>query len=367
MTGLFVNAMKVVLKVVIPVLLVGGIFVAGAMFGPLYKAASSVVKIEDGLYSFEFKGDDGMDGLLEEGGASSSGEMVPYITDFLTKGFVTSSTANPVSPDYGCSTLKVRSADGAVLMGRNFDWSQSLCIVAHVKPKGGYEYVSAFDGNLLGMGDGWKPEGFMDKIKALSCLFFALDGINEKGLAIADLMAGDSDETHQNSGKPDLTTSSALKYMLSKAADIDEAVALLGTIDMHSDVGSAHHYSMADASGRSVVVEYVDDRIVVTETQVVTNHYLCDRKYLVGKKQGDFRQEKLEEVYGLTGGVMNEDELFGAMKMVWQYGHGDDSFSGTQWTEVFNLSEPSMALCFDRNEASLHRFELGGKKTAKEK
>ena len=364
---LFVNTMKVILKVVVPLLLVCGILVAGAIFGPLYKAASSVVKIEEGLYCFDFEGNDGMDRLLEEGGASSSGEMVPYITDFLTKGFMTSSTVNPATPDYGCSTLKVRSADGAVLMGRNFDWDQSLCIVSHVKPKGGYEYVSAFDGNLLGMGDGWKPEGFMDKFKALSCLFFALDGINEKGLAIADLMAGDSEETHQDSGKPDLTTTSALKYMLSKAADIDEAVALLGTIDMHSDVGSAHHYSMADASGRSVVVEYVDGSIVVTETKAVTNHYLCDKKYLVGKKPGDFRQEKLEEIYELTGGVMNAEELFGAMKTVWQYGNGNDSFSGTQWTEVFNLSEHSMTLCRDRNEASLHRFELGGKNIARKK
>ena len=89
----------------------------------------------------------------------------------------------------------------------------------------------------------------------LTGLFVALDGINEKGLAIADLMAGDSIETHQRTSKPDLTTTGAICYLLKNAANVSEAIDLLKGIDMHSDIGSAHHYAMADASGRSVVVE----------------------------------------------------------------------------------------------------------------
>ena len=331
---------------------------AGISFGPLYKAASSMEKLDEGVYCFEFKGDDGMAEFLEKGGAASSGEMVPFITGFLSRGFVSQKNTESVPQDYGCSTLKVQSPDGAMLMGRNFDWSQALCLIAHVKPKDGYEYVSMFDGNLFGFGEGWKPEGITNQFMALASLFGALDGINEKGLAIADLTAGDREETHQDNGKPDLTTSCALKYMLSKAADIDEAVALLGTIDMHSDVGWAHHYSMADASGRSVVVEYVDNEIVVTETPVVTNHYLCGSKYLVGKYQWDLRQETLEDACTQSSGIMDEEELFEAMKKAWQYGNDDDSFRGTQWTEIFNLSEPSVSLCWNRNEKALIKIEL---------
>ena len=40
--------------------------------------------------------------------------------------------------------------------------------------------------------------------------------------------------------------------------NVDEALALLEQYDMNSDIGTAHHYAIADASGRSVVVEYVD-------------------------------------------------------------------------------------------------------------
>ena len=345
---------------VLVLLLVIAVAAVVFLFGPNYKAASSVRKLAEGVYYYEYEGNDGFDKLLETGGASSAGEMAAYIAGFLTKGLAVSKEVETVPQDYGCATLKVVSPEGDVLMGRNFDWTQSLCIISRVKPKGGYEYVSAFDGRLLGFGDEWKPEGLPNQFMALSSMFFALDGINEKGLAIANLVAGDREETHQDSGKPDLTTTCALKYMLSRAADIDEAIALLKTVDMHSDVGWAHHYSMSDKSGRSVVVEYVDGEIVITQTGVVTNHYLCEQKYMVGKYPEDMRQEKLEEACNAAGGVMGEEELFNTMKFAWQSESADGSFQGTQWTEIFNLTKPAMTLCWNRDEKSVHRFDLTG-------
>ena len=354
----FVRRILLALGVILLVL-AGIIIFAAITFGPLYRAASSVKKLDEGVYYFEFKGDDGMEKFIAEGGAPSAVEMIPFITDFLFKGFAPQQAVESVPQDYGCSSMNVRSPEGNVLMGRNFDWSQALCLIAHVKPEGGYEYISTFDGNLFGFGEDWKPEGIQNQFMALAGIFYALDGINEKGLAIADLTAGDREETHQDNGKPDLTTTCALKYMLSKAADIDEAISLLGTVDMHSDAGWAHHYSMSDASGRSVVVEYVDNRLVVTESPVVANHYLCSEKYLVGKYPWDMRQETLENIRMQKDGIMDEAGLFEAMKQAWQYGNDNDSFRGTQWTEIFNLSESSMTLCWNRNEASVFKIEMG--------
>ena len=42
---------------------------------------------------------------------------------------------------------------------------------------------------------------------------------------------------------PDLTTTDAIRYMLNNAANVGEALSLLNNIDMHSDIGSAHHYA----------------------------------------------------------------------------------------------------------------------------
>lgn len=41
------------------------------------------------------------------------------------------------------------------------------------------------------------------------------------------------------------------------------------------------HFPLSDASGRSVVVEYVNNEMKVTETQAVTNFYLTE-----GEKYG---------------------------------------------------------------------------------
>ena len=58
-------------------------------------------------------------------------------------------------------------------------------------------------------------------------------------------------------------------------------------------------------------MEYVDNRMVVTESPFVTNHYLCEEKFQVGLHEGDHRHEKLMEQYDKAGGVMNEKQLTG--------------------------------------------------------
>lgn len=326
------------------------------LFGPLVKGAMSVQKLDEGLYYMEYKGDDGFAGLIEKGGGRSSDELVGYVISFLSKGFYNPSKPTPAAVPYGCSALTVRTPDNEVLMGRNYDWGtatgepDATGIILHSIPKRGYETITTFDGDFFGFGEGWLPEGFVNQYLALSGLFFALDGINEKGLAVADLMAGDRAETHQNSGKPALTTTSAISYLLKNAADVDEALDLLRGIDMHSDIGSAHHYAISDASGRSVVVEYVDNEMVVVESPAVANHYLCEAKRNVGLFEGDHRYEELCNRINRLGGTMSKDSLQDAIQSV--------SISGTCWTMVMDLAHPSVTYFSHRHFDTPFRFEL---------
>ena len=153
-------------------------------------------------------------------------------------------------------------------------------------------------------------------------------------------MAGDSIETHQRTSKPDLTTTAAIPYMLKNAANVDEALKLLEGIDIHSDIGTAHHYAMADISGRSVVVEYVDNKMVVTESPAVANHYLCEQKLNVGLTEGDDRYDRLCQRFDQTQGVMSEKQLTDAIATVSQPQR--KGFLGTAWTMVMDLSHPSV-------------------------
>ncbi len=332
------KGLKITLLSVLGLVIVAGVLV-WMEFGALIKGANSCVKLDDRLYYMEYKGDDGFDGLMAKGGFEKADDMVGYIIEFLSKGHYKPEVETSKEP-YGCSALTVKTPDGSVMMGRNFDFPSAIGLIMHCIPDKGYETITTFNVEFYQFGEEFKPEGFKNQYMCLSGLFVALDGINEKGLAIADLMAGDSIETHQRTSKPDLTTTAAIPYMLKNAANVNEALKLLEGIDMHSDIGTAHHYAMADISGRSVVVEYVDNKMVVTESPAVANHYLCEQKLNVGLTEGDDRYDRLCQRFDQTQGVMSEKQLTDAIATVSQPQR--KGFLGTAWTMIMDLSHPSV-------------------------
>ncbi len=350
--------MKKVLKIALLSVL-GLVVVIGVLmwleFGPLVKGALSAEKIDDGLYYMEYRGDDGFDGLMAQGGFESADQMVSYIVEYLSRGHYKPEVQTQKT-DFGCSALTVKTPEGGVMMGRNFDFPSALGVVLHTIPDRGYETITTFNVKFYGFGEDYKPEGFSNQYLALIGLFVALDGINEKGLAVADLMAGDTIQTHQRTSKPDLTTTAAISYLLKNAANVDEALDLLRGIDMHSDIGSAHHYAMADASGKHVVVEYVNNEVVVVESPAVANHYLCNAKLNVGLAEGDDRYDRLCERYEQTGGVMNEKQLTEAIGAVSQPER--EGFLGTAWTMVMDLKHPSVTYYSRRHFDKPLHFEL---------
>ncbi|WP_081773303.1 MULTISPECIES: linear amide C-N hydrolase [unclassified Prevotella] len=332
------KALKITLFSVLGLVVLLGVAV-WMEFGPLVKGANSCVKLDDGLYFMEYTGDDGFDGLMAQGGIEKADQLAGYAIEFLSKGHYKPEISTS-KQSYGCSALTVSTPDGGILMGRNFDFPSAIGVVMHCIPDKGYETITTFNVEFYNFGEGFKPEGFKNQYMSLTGLFVALDGINEKGLAIADLMAGDTVETHQHTNKPDLTTTAAIPYMLKNAANVDEALHLLEGIDMHSDIGSAHHYAMADATGRRVVLEYVDNKMVVVESPAVTNHYLCQQKLNAGLEPGDKRYDVLCERFSETGGVMTQEQLTSAIASVSQPQR--EGFLGTAWTMVMDLKHPSV-------------------------
>ena len=138
---------------------------------------------------------------------------------------------------------------------------------------------------------------------------------------------------------------------------MDEALELLRGIDMHSDIGAAHHYAISDASGRSVVVEYVDNRMEVVESAAVANHYLCASKRNVGLMEGDRRYDILCRRIDDAGGVMDKRQLTEAIAAVSQP-QRESGFLGTAWTLVMDLTHPAVTYYSRRHFDKPLRFEF---------
>lgn len=321
-----VKIILIVVSAIIASVLITGVL-AWCAFGDNVSAAASVEKLSDNLYYMEYKGDYGFDGFLDEGGAASEEEMANYIIFMMSGGFFKPDTQE-VELDFGCSTLSVYDKSYS-LMGRNYDWQgdKGNAMIIHTIPDDGYESYSTTWLDFLGFGEGFCPEQFSEKYMSIAAVYVPLDGMNEKGLCVADLIAGDNAQTHQLSDKPDLTTTSAIRLLLDKAANVDEAIELLSQYDMNSSIGMAHHLSISDAEGNSVVVEYIDDEMVVTETEIVTNHYLAKGdKEGVGNEESHNRFEKITE---LKDGVNSTDTMAGCMEAV---SYEDE----TQWSIVYD-------------------------------
>ena len=129
----------------------------------------------------------------------------------------------------------------------------------------------------------------LDEVKTLAALYAPLDGMNEAGLAVSVNMIRDSAAIGQNTDKPDITTTTAIRLLLDQAGNVEEALELLGQYDLHGSMGMMIHFAIADSTGRSVAVEYVDNEMIVTETPVLTNFYLAE-----GEKQGIGTQQSHE-------------------------------------------------------------------------
>ncbi len=322
------------------VVLVGSFY---AMFHNELATLQSMKKVDDyALYTMEYKGDYGFDDFLAAG-ASTDGELIQFVSAKLLKGI-------PVEfsiPNLGCSTFNAATPDGAKIFGRNFDLTYSPALFVKTQPDNGYASFSTVNLGFLGYNEEKLPDGLLSSIITLAAPYAPLDGINEKGLAIGVLLIP-TEATNQQTDKIDITTTTAVRLVLDKAATVDEAVALLKQYDMHSSANSSYHFQIADANGKSVVVEYVDNEISIVEMngnwQAATNFLLTPGDYDFGK--GQDRYATLEKTLTENKGILSEAEGMNLLEAVSQPLHMNDEneMTGTQWSIIYNQSELSATI-----------------------
>ena len=299
-----------------------GVFIYGGwkMFGDEIQAIRTLRMIDDKVYTFTYKGDYGFKGFLEQGGAKTDEEMARYIAAFLSKGYMDIPSADSVQINAGCT-----SVDSEAILGRNFDFKdegQSIVIV-RTEPDDGYKSISTSTFAFLGYNADWHPVAGMDGFLALATIYIPLDGMNEKGVCVADLIEIDGKTTPFDTPKPDLTIVGAIRLILDYAACVDEAVELLEQYDIHPSIGSAHHLSIADGK-RSVAVEWDCGQMHVTETSSVTNHCLWESRQNEMTAESHRRMEAIRNLV-----PANRQESLDAMRMA---SYKDE----TIWTVLFD-------------------------------
>lgn len=293
---------------------------------------SEIIEFEEGLSGVKYEGDYGFDRFLANGGATSDAQVAQFLTKNMLSG---TNTINFEGVPFGCSTISVKDEKGNALFGRNFDWNTCNAMIVQSKPINGYASISTVNMDFISM-SGISLSDIPDQMQALCCLYAPLDGMNEKGFVVSVNMIQDSATISQNTDKPDITTTTAIRLLLDKAANVEEAVGLLKQYDMHASMGYMMHLALADTNGNSVVVEYINNEMIVTQTPVVTNFYLAEgEKNGIGTQQSHQRYDILIECLS-DNKTMNMEHVRDALNRVSKKNFGE--FESTEWSIVFNQS-----------------------------
>lgn len=351
----------IIKKTLFSILLVVIILAAGTVFvfRNEIKTVNSIQKVDDyGFYTMEYAGDYGFDDFLLTG-ASNDKELIEFVTKKLLKGIPITISG----PDLSCTTFNAQTPDDTFIFARNFDMDYSPAMIVHTKPQNAYESISMVNLAFLGYKDEYMPDQFSDRIIALAAPYVPLDGMNEKGLAVGVLLLPDK-PTMQQSQKVDINSTTAIRLLLDKAATVDEAVALLQKYDMHDSADSCFHYQIADAAGRSVIVEYVNNKMQVLKPenawQVCTNFYLAPgEKFNLGEGQDRYEiaMKGLNEKNGIIT-AKDAMQLLEAAKLKDALDTNSGILYNTQWSAVYNNSLKSVDLCIGQDYEQVYHYSI---------
>lgn len=319
------------------------------------EVGTAVTELEPGFLTVRFEGDDKFEAFLEQGGAASDREVLQFLTGTMlgsTEGLSFEGDA------FGCSTISVENTEGGYYFGRNFDWNKcdAMMVVSH--PSDGYASFSTVNVDFIRQGTGFASHFLSDGVLTVAALYAPLDGMNEKGLCVSVNMIQDTDTISQDTGKPDITTTTAIRLLLNKAASVDEAVELLGQYDFHASMGYMIHLAIADSAGKSVAVEYVDNEMKVIETPILTNFYLDEgEKNGIGTSQSHTRFEILEQTLEEQP-VMDRGQVRDALASVSKGNFGE--FESTEWSVVFDQTALTAEYFHREDYSKGYGFALSG-------
>ena len=389
------KSLKKILLTLAAVVLVLVVAAVAAIYGVWHNEISSVASIKmlrdrnddhlDGaVYSMEVKGDFYLDDFVAQGGVSSDSELIQFITDNITKGVV---EINMTAPEIGCSSFTATTQEGDAIFARNYDFSKTNAMLVFTQAnEGRHASISTVDLQFLGVDVDQNMTSMMDKILCLAAPYAPLDGVNDAGVSCGIYMTYQGGEetvaTSQDTDKPDFTSTTLLRLILDYADNVEEAVEIASSYDLHDSAVTSYHYMVADASGKSAILEWTTDGAVDTtdndgsqrtlkviyndqdqnigereaasDYQIITNFVLQPGYYEgvpVENKKGTDRYDRLYEELQAIDGVVADEQ--GAMDILETVGRrswdNDDKNSCTVHSAVYNLTDKSVLWVTNEN------------------
>lgn len=370
--------LKKILKVLAVIIVVLALGAYGIWRDEIHTLAS-IEKIQsrddshkDGsVYKMHVKGGFNLDEFVKQGGAKNDKELLKFMAKNITKGIIDMKISES---EISCSSFTAKDKKGDMLFGRNYDFEKTnTCIVKTDGGNGRHATYSSVDLQFLGLNTNKDVKSLKDKALCLAAPYAPLDGINDAGLSCGIYMTYQGKKTvatDQNTSKPDFTSTTMLRLMLDYASNVDEAVKIAKKYDLHDSAKTSYHYMVADASGKSAILEWVNGtdatdndgskrKLKVTyknlsktsklkknnSSQIITNFIIEPGYYKNNsEKQGYDRFSLIQKILNKKNSIVDDEK--DAMDVLARVGRrkwkNEDKNSCTVHSVVFNLSKKTM-------------------------
>lgn len=305
------------------------------MFRHELKTLSTLKEKRAGVYIMTYDGDYGFDEFLETG-ADSDADIEAFVTKRLLKGLPIALNVS----DAGCTAFVSQNEEGDIIYARNFDFVYAPFLQVYTDPDNGYASVSTVNLSFAGYGkDNLPSSGIsINNFLALAAPFLPFDGMNEKGVCIA-LLAVPEVQMTADPDKITLNTTTAIRLVLDKAASTDEAVELLKKYNIYFSGDITCHFLIADAAGKSIIVEYYDGGLQVVESDTdyqIASNFVAYNGLNIGEGYTEFdRYNAVEEVLR-NHHVVTLEECENLLNAIGVY---DGETDKLQWSVVYNLTD----------------------------
>ncbi len=320
---------KKILAALLFLFVMGLITLSVLLYGPV-TAMASLEKVDDfPLYVMRYNGEYFFDFFAKRGV-----EWGPYqkVYDRL----------NPAA----CTSFAALAPQADAVFGRNFDWKHRSSLLLFTEPPNGYASVSMVDLFYLGL-EGLQEIPWARRINLLGAPYATIDGMNEHGVAIAQ-NAVPPRNTPKDPNRPTLLNSQIARLVLDHAKDVDEALDLIREYNIDF-ADTAVHFHVADASGKSAIVEYVNGGISVIRDgkpwQVSTNFLFSE-----AIKPECWRYNNAAKSLGNSQGRRSADEAMSLLQ--------NTSLDITMWSVVYNLTTGQISLAMGKDYDEVHTFKL---------
>jgi len=307
---------------------------------------SSLEKLNEKMYLMHYKADYHFDSYKDVGTGDMSFD--DFTEQYLDK--------TPADKPWACSAFMVKNGR-ITMVGRNFDWENIPGMILFTSPDSAYSSVSLVPIDLLLDEDADTPE--QNKL-LLWAPYFPVEGINERGLVVAELSV-EGEKVH-NENLVSMLSLHLIRLLLDYTSNLDEALEML--VSFNNAASERMHFFIADSAGNSAVIEYIDNAMVVSRNdgpwQVVTNtmisgsskkklRKLCGRYNYLSKYLEAHSRSLLEPgAFNLLRAVAVDRVISSQYKIT----------VSTQWSVVYNLPEKSLSVVSRRNFAKQFSYSL---------